>query len=173
MYNVFPYFVSKNVTEIPVVLLTPMLMTLIIYFIFDFEKTPEQFLTLYLILMLVAIVAQSLGYMISSMFESPQLTMAVGPLFIMPLILFGGLMSNNDAQFEWLAWIQYISPFKYGAEAIIYNELRYDKHNVRDGLTKQIDYTLGLSKCIGIMCAMTVFLRVMAYLFFVRLAGKA
>ena len=107
------------------------------------------------------------------MFESPELTMAIGPLFIMPLVLFGGLMSNNDAQFEWLSWIQYISPLKYGAEAIIYNEFRYDKYNVRDALTKQIDYTLGLSRCIQIFIFIIFFLRALSFLFFIRLAGKA
>lgn len=58
--------------------------------------------------------------------------MALSPLFVMPMILFGGLMSNNAAQFDWLSWIQYISPMKYAAEAILYTEFMYDKYEVRD-----------------------------------------
>lgn len=98
------------------------------------------------------------------------MTLAIGPLFIMPMVLFGGLMSNNKAQFDWLSWFQYLSPFKYGAEAIITNELKYDKYNVRDPLKKQLDYNLSLIECLLIMLLMVFVMRFLSFLFFIRLA---
>lgn len=105
MYNVNAYFLSKNVAELPVTMLNPLVLLLIIFFSFGFERSFEQFFLLYLILALLANVAQSLGYMCSAMFEQEQNALALAPLFVMPMVLLGGLMSNNEAQFDWLAWI--------------------------------------------------------------------
>ena len=82
------------------------------------------------------------------MFEQEQNALALAPLFVMPTVLFGGLMANNDAQFAWLAWLQYLSPIKYTAESLVYNEFMYDKYDVLDTLTKFLDYNLGLLNCI-------------------------
>ena len=128
---------------------------------------------MYILLGLLCVVAQSIGYMLSAMFESEMNAMALAPLFVMPMVLFGGLMSNNEAQFEWLSWIQYISPMKYAAEGMLYNEFMYDKYDVLEPLTKSIDYNLGLAPCIFIMIALFFGFRALAFLFFWRLSTKA
>lgn len=68
LYGVFPYFISKNVVELPVVMINPLLLTIIIYFAFGFERSFEQFVLVYLIQFLLSACSQSLGYMISAMF---------------------------------------------------------------------------------------------------------
>lgn len=89
------------------------------------------------------------------------------------MVLFGGLMANNAAQFAWLSWIQYISPIKYAAEALVYNEFMYDEYGVRETLTKFLDYKLGQAACMLIMAGMVLGLRTLAFFFFRRLAAKA
>lgn len=128
---------------------------------------------MYAALGLLACVAQSIGYMLSAMFEQEMNAMALAPLFVMPMVLFGGLMANNKAQFDWLSWIQYISPMKYCAEAILYNEFMYDKYNVRETLTDTIDYNLGLGPCLLVLIALFFAFRTLAFLFFWRLSTKA
>jgi ABC-type multidrug transport system permease subunit len=54
----------------------------------------------------------------------------MAPLIVFPFILFGGLVSNNKAQLAWLSWIQYISPIKYCAEALLSNEFANDPNNI-------------------------------------------
>jgi ABC-type transport system involved in multi-copper enzyme maturation permease subunit len=46
---------------------------------------------------MMAQAAASLGYFISSVFENQETALALAPLNVMPMILFGGLMSNNEA----------------------------------------------------------------------------
>ena len=58
----------------------------------------------------------------------------MAPLIVFPFILFGGLVSNNKSQLAWLSWIQYISPIKYGAEAILWNEFNHDPNNIEDDM---------------------------------------
>ena len=81
-------------------------------------------------------------------------------------------MSNNDAQFEWLSWIQYVSPIKYCAEAMIYNEFMYDKYDILEPLTDFIDYKIGLVGCLGIMLGMIFFFRFLSLIFFRKLFSK-
>merc|ERR1712023_357113 len=107
------------------------------------------------------------------MFEKEENALALAPLGVMPMILFGGLFSNNDKQFDWLSWIQYISPIKYAAESIVYNEFMYDKYGVLDSISSFLDYSLGQAKCMLIMLAMVLGFRTLAFFFFKRLASKA
>jgi ABC-type multidrug transport system permease subunit len=58
----------------------------------------------------------------------------MAPLIVFPFILFGGLVSNNKAQLAWLSWIQYISPIKYCAEALLSNEFANDPNNMSQDL---------------------------------------
>lgn len=48
LYGVFPYFISKNVVELPVVAINPLLATIILFFAFGLERSVEQFLLVYL-----------------------------------------------------------------------------------------------------------------------------
>lgn len=46
-----------------------------------------------------------MGYFISTSFEDDIVAQSMAPLIVFPFILFGGLVSNNKAQFAWLSWI--------------------------------------------------------------------
>ena len=54
MYDVKPYFLSKNILEVPFALLTPMISLLITYWSCGFVHNAADFFKLYLALFLVA-----------------------------------------------------------------------------------------------------------------------
>jgi len=58
----------------------------------------------------------------------------------MPLILFGGQFANPDAIPDWIGWIQYISPIRYGLESLTVNEFDNRIYNstliMRNAVTK-------------------------------------
>jgi ABC-type multidrug transport system permease subunit len=58
----------------------------------------------------------------SSVFESEEQASQIAPIVLMPLILFGGQFANPEAIPKWIGWIQYISPIRYGLEALVVNE---------------------------------------------------
>ena len=63
--------------------------------------------------------AASFGYFLSSLFASETAATSMAPLLMMPMMLFGGLMTNNAKAPKWLSWLQYISPIKYCATALL------------------------------------------------------
>ena len=46
------------------------------------------------------------------------------PLFIMPMMLFAGFLGNREEIWIGLRWIEYLSPFKFGFNALIHNEFK-------------------------------------------------
>jgi ABC-type multidrug transport system permease subunit len=61
----------------------------------------------------------SLGLAAGSAVKDEKTAMAIVPLFIMPMMLFGGFYNNRSSFASWIGWIEYISPFKYGFEGKI------------------------------------------------------
>ncbi|KAK9704300.1 hypothetical protein K7432_010266, partial [Basidiobolus ranarum] len=52
-----------------------------------------------------------------------QIALAVTPLLILPLMMFGGFFLNNGSAPVYFAWIQWISPIKYGFASLAKNQL--------------------------------------------------
>mmetsp|Transcript_111 Transcript_111/g.219 ORF Transcript_111/g.219 Transcript_111/m.219 type:complete len:93 (+) Transcript_111:1251-1529(+) len=90
----------------------------------------------------------------------------------MPVLLFGGLFANNSLAADWLGWLQYVSPIKYAAEAIIENEYQEDKHGNKEAFVEFLDYGFGFWKSVGILAALIVGFRVIALIAFKLLVKK-
>ena len=72
MYSVPSYYLAKIVAEMPVILISPMIYCLIVYFKIGTTITASQFFYFYLISMLIAQFAASLGYFVSTLFNSEE-----------------------------------------------------------------------------------------------------
>ncbi len=58
----------------------------------------------------------------SSIFEKEEMATLLSPIIVMPLILFGGQFANSKNIQAWISWFQYLSPIRYGLEAMTANE---------------------------------------------------
>lgn len=90
MYTVGSYYLAKIVAETPILSLNPMLFTIIVYFKIGMTITASQFFYFYLIILMLSQCAASFGYFMSSIFNKEEMAVAVAPVILMPLILFGG-----------------------------------------------------------------------------------
>ena len=105
MYGLAPYFITKNVIELPVSLLQPLLMLSISYWGIGLNEPKEHFFKWYLILMLLAQVATGFGYVCSSAFSSPDSAIVFSNLITLPTMLFGGLFVNISTIPVYIRWI--------------------------------------------------------------------
>jgi len=61
-----------------------------------------------------------LGYFISCYFED-AMTAGMAPTFmLLPSVIFGGFIVNLSTLHSWISWIQYLSPTRYGFEALLW-----------------------------------------------------
>ena len=87
------------------------------------DQTVSQFFIFYLGYLLIGLCGNSLGYFIGSMTSDTKLIPVLIPVILMPFILFSGLYKNRDSYPEWLGWLEYTSPIKYGYIILLANEV--------------------------------------------------
>jgi ABC-type multidrug transport system permease subunit len=167
LYGVVPYFISRNIVELPYTIIFPLLTSTIIYWFAGLHSTPEQFFTFFLIQYLLGFCGSSMGFFLGSVIVDAK-SIATGiPLITYPLALFAGFYKNLNNLPVWIGWIQYINPLKYGFGAMVENQELYTNSSNIDLLNLNV----GLWESIGIMFALGIAFRTLS-LFFLWLRSR-
>ena len=103
----------------------------------------------------------SIGYALSSMFTNGTTATMLAPILMMPLMLLSGFYLNMDTMPGWINALTYINPLRYTLEAYVTNEFSPIKEGEFDILT-QLDLNLGLWKCVFVLLAIALVLRIVA-----------
>lgn len=98
--------------------------------------------------------ANSLGTWIGSLFEDVKVASEVLPIFLLPLMIFSGYFVNRDNIWDGVAWIEYISPFKYGFSSHVRNIFEED-NNFSTNIVRQLN--LDVSLWLGIIVLLIMF----------------
>ncbi|KAJ3643839.1 hypothetical protein Zmor_026525 [Zophobas morio] len=122
MYRTDIYFLCKTIAECPIFITMPLILTAICYFLIGLNPNGPRFFIACGILVLVANVATSFGYMISCASPSITVALSVGPSLIIPFMLFGGFFLNISSIPVYLQWVSYLSWFRYGNGALLINQ---------------------------------------------------
>nr|CAD7432307.1 unnamed protein product [Timema monikensis] len=150
MYRTDVYFLCKSIAEIPVFIAIPVIFISISYYMIGLNPDPERFLMAVITLTLVSNVAtsysysteeermlllavvledeESLGeegltcYLISCVSSNVEMALTIGPMVIIPFLLFGGFFLNNSSVPIYFKLISYLSWFKYANEALLLNQ---------------------------------------------------
>lgn len=68
-----------------------------------------------------ALVGNSIGFFTGAFFKDAKNASAMAPALLLPLMMFSGLYNKLDSIPKYIAWLQYISPFRYGLHSILLN----------------------------------------------------
>ena len=123
-YNTWPYYVSKLVAEQPFRLIGPLVFCCIAYPIIGLNGAWDRFLVFVLIVLLLAIAAQTLGIFLGSISKNEEIAANVSPLATVILLLFGGFYVNKDTIPPALNWIEYLSHIQWAFTALCVNEFK-------------------------------------------------
>ncbi|RLN52511.1 hypothetical protein BBP00_00009599, partial [Phytophthora kernoviae] len=119
LYHLFSWYFSKNVSEMPMQLILPIVFFVPVYFLMGIGHGFDVFIYMQIVLMLVNSCAVGLGYMVSCLCRRVDIAPIIGVVLILPFLLFGGLLINSDDCPDYFIWVQYVSPIKYGFEALM------------------------------------------------------
>lgn len=90
------------------------------YWMVGFTNDPSySFIIFALSIVLLSVCGTSLGIFFASVFSDLTAALAVTPMVLLPLMIFSGLFVNNSSIPVYFDWIKYISPIKYGFEAMM------------------------------------------------------
>lgn len=162
-----PYFVSRNLIEIPYSIIFPMITSLITYWFVGLSSSASQFFTYYLINFLVGFVGSSLGLMLGSIISDAKAVSSITPVVVLPFVLFSGQFKNSGNYPDWIGWIQYLSPIKYTFQAYLRNEVQFV-----DSKIDTMNFDLSLWSDIGILVGLGVGIRLISLFFLWLLRSK-
>ncbi len=130
LYSVLPYFLSRNIVELPYLFILPIIICSILYWMVGQASTAQQFFLFFFISMLVSFAGESLGLLIGSIVIDEKATSAVTPVVVLPIFIFSGVFKNTGNLPSWIGWFQYLSPLKYGFLSMITNETNNRSSNI-------------------------------------------
>ncbi|KAJ1930399.1 hypothetical protein IWQ60_000336 [Tieghemiomyces parasiticus] len=168
LYTLPAYFLAKNSIELPFLIFTPLLFSCITYWMFGLQAEVGKFFIYVVVAVTVALCGNAFGTFMACSIKDLAITMAIMPVLLLPLMIFGGLFVNTGSAPPYLSWIQWISPIKYGFSALAINQFRgYTSQGQNIGDTALENLDLGsFSILVNIMFLLGLFvvLFVLAYL---------
>lgn len=119
LYHVLSWYAAKNISEFPMQILLPILFYTPLYFLVGISHGVEVFFGQLAFVILVNSAAAGIGYMISCLVRRVDIAPVLGVVFLMPMVLLGGLMVNVDDIPVYLVWLEYIAPPRYGYDGLM------------------------------------------------------
>ncbi|KAJ5669121.1 ABC transporter G family member [Penicillium macrosclerotiorum] len=125
-YHPVTYFAAKVVFDIvPLRLIPPIIMGIIVYPMTGLIPAGPEFLRFLLVLVLFNLAAANICLFIGIVFRDGGVANLIGSLVMLFSLLFAGLLLNHDAIPDSALWLQSLSIFHYGFEALIVNEVTF------------------------------------------------
>ncbi|EAR83932.3 ABC transporter family protein (macronuclear) [Tetrahymena thermophila SB210] len=168
-YRVSSYFMGKLLIELPYIILYPLLLVVVCYWLVGLRT--EGFLLCAFVLILMSLTGNGLGLMTGAMFASPQASAAMSPMLLLPFLMFSGYYSNLDYLPGWITWIQYLSPFRYMQNAFLRNEFDGADYNGYNPV-QVLGYSLSLWESIGVLIGLATGFHILAFIFLKARAKK-
>uniref|UniRef100_H2Z7L7 ABC transporter domain-containing protein n=1 Tax=Ciona savignyi TaxID=51511 RepID=H2Z7L7_CIOSA len=123
-YRVSVYFIAQIIADlIPNRLIPNTFFSVIIYFMIGFQMQVEKFFFFLFALVLTAVCASSMAFLVSASVRVFAIANAVVALPYILMMLFGGFLVNIGTLLDWLEWVKYVSIFRYGINALTVNEM--------------------------------------------------
>jgi ATP-binding cassette, subfamily G (WHITE), eye pigment precursor transporter len=105
LYSLFSYYVAKNLVEVPLMFVSPLIQQVIVYWAVGYQHNYIRFWMMYLVLVVMCFSATGLGFLIGATSDSVETSSAMATAFIMPILAFSGLVVNNSTLPVWFRWI--------------------------------------------------------------------
>ncbi|KAK3362548.1 hypothetical protein B0T25DRAFT_8499 [Lasiosphaeria hispida] len=122
-YSPVTYFTAKVLFDvIPLRIIPPILLGSIIYPMTGLVAEPGKFFTFILVLVLFNLAAAAICLFIGIVCKDAGVANLIGSLVMLFSLLFAGLLLNHKAIPAEALWLQKLSIFHYGFEALIVNE---------------------------------------------------
>ena len=125
-YSPVTYFAAKVLFDIiPLRIIPPILLGAIIYPMTGLVADASHFFIFMLVLVLFNLAAAAICLFIGIVCKDNGVANLIGSLVMLFSLLFAGLLLNHNAIPAAAVWLQYLSIFHYGFEALIVNEVKF------------------------------------------------
>ncbi|CAF4245496.1 unnamed protein product [Rotaria magnacalcarata] len=122
-YHVITYFLAKIICDIiPLRTIPSLTFSIVVYFMMGLQRTAAKFFIFFFFIWLTTICSSALCFLVSASVRNFGVADLIAALFCGLTLLFSGLLVEVSSVVVFLQWIQYISIFAYGTNALLINE---------------------------------------------------
>ncbi|KAK3335972.1 hypothetical protein B0T19DRAFT_24699 [Cercophora scortea] len=123
-YSPVTYFAAKVIFDVvPLRIIPPILLGAIVYPMTGLVAEADKFFIFMLVLVLFNLAAAAICLFIGIVCKDGSVANLIGSLVMLFSLLFAGLLLNHNAIPPAALWLQWLSIFHYGFEALIVNEV--------------------------------------------------
>lgn len=160
LYQIFPYYMSKLLIDLPLTAFFPMLFTSIVYYIVNLSNPAANFFLFMLGTVLLSWLATLFGIFIGTLVSDVNVAIEIAPMIFVPIILFSGYTTNTENIKAFLKWIEYISPVRYIFEYFVHNE--FDDKQIKGNPLDTLNFNINIGWLILIMCCYIILLIILS-----------
>lgn len=128
-YSLKAYYFAKTLADIPFQILLTAAFILGVYYLTAQPMEATRFAMMLLISVLTALVSQSLGLLVGAAFNLEG-GVFLGPISIIPMVLFSGFFANLNDIPKYLSWISYVSYVRYSFEGAMISIYGLDREKL-------------------------------------------
>ncbi|UMM19950.1 hypothetical protein L5515_015351 [Caenorhabditis briggsae] len=123
IYSVEAYFLAKSLAELPQYTILPLIYGSVVYWMAGLVGSPiSSFFIFVFVCITLTWVAVSIAYVGACIFGDEGLVVTFMPMFVLPMLVFGGFYINANNIPSYFRHISYLSWFKHGFEALEANQ---------------------------------------------------
>lgn len=118
-YYMVCWYLTKVFTELPAMMILSILLFVPAYLLIGIDHGFKLYFFMQLVMWLAAWSAAGMASLLLGLFRRLRVALIVYMLLLILFVVFGGLLINVDDVPDYLIWLHYISPVKYGYEALM------------------------------------------------------
>ncbi|OWZ17715.1 Multidrug resistance protein ABC transporter [Phytophthora megakarya] len=118
-YYMACWYVTKVFTELPAMLVLSILLFVPAYLLIGIGHGFKLYFYMQLVMWLSGWSAAGMATLLLGLFRRVRVALIIYMLLLILFVIFGGLLINVDDVPDYLIWLHYISPVKYGYEAMM------------------------------------------------------
>ncbi|KAE9316777.1 hypothetical protein PF008_g18917 [Phytophthora fragariae] len=118
-YYMACWYLTKVFTELPAMMVLSILLFVPAYLLIGIGHGFKLYFFMQLVMWLAAWSAAGMASLLLGLFRRVRVVLIVYMLLLILFVVFGGLLINVDDVPDYLIWLHYISPVKYGYEALM------------------------------------------------------
>ncbi|CAD8094506.1 unnamed protein product [Paramecium primaurelia] len=170
LYSISSYFIAKQILEIPLCIVLPIIQELISYWMCGYHNTTEAVIMHMFVSILIYNWASGLGMLVGCIFSDLKAILGIAPYTLLPYVLFSGFFANPKFFYSWTRWIQYTSPITYSFEVLSRVEYKDQLYEVDP--IELYDFKYGTWTCIYILIGFIFLFRIFAFMALYILKSK-
>lgn len=119
----------------------------------------------------MSLVGNSIGFFTGSLFKDVKKASGMAPVLLLPLMMFSGMYNKLNSIPSWIAWLQYISPFRYGLHMTLLNQYKsatFTYGNYTYNYQEDLSIRLSWIENFAVLIVLSTFFYTMAFILLKR-----